>query len=82
MHHIKCRKCGSTHRISWHHVLPRVFFRGKGMQIPLCCRHHRIIEFIICGAEMLVGDVEYGQRFKLPEDDYQRIAERFTHSTI
>jgi hypothetical protein len=77
-----CRKCGAKRRLTVHHILPRVFFGERHEKITLCCRCHRISELLIAGAELVKGNMPYGQRFRMTDWDYRDIVRRYTHKPL
>ena len=80
MKHQKCLKCGTFHNPSLHHIVPKYF--GGHMVIPLCRDCHRKIEQIICAIEHHKSGFPYGQRFRLPDDEYEFIASNFCRKEI
>jgi predicted restriction endonuclease len=81
---MKCAKCGRGVRdgitLSFHHVYPKIFFGNKDVDEGVClCKEkcHLKIEILIQGAEMLVGNVLMGERYKLSKSDYERITKNF-----
>lgn len=79
-----CLKCGTTHQITNHHVIPKVhliFFKIKRLTAPtvsLCCKCHRDIEKHILFSEALLNRTRIGERLPLPKvDDYWYILSIF-----
>lgn len=78
----KCEKCGSRQHPTEHHVRPKLFYGRQGLTITLCCCCHRRIENIICAIEHHRSGLPYGQRFKLPGDEYDFIANNFCRKEL
>ena len=76
----RCIRCGTTRRLSRHHILPKVFWNGYGGTVVLCMDCHRGIEAIIHKAETKLSGSK-SVRYKLNEDDYKGILRRFLISS-
>ena len=77
---MKCEKCATRNRPTFHHLVPRVF--GGTMTVCLCYDCHRKIEQIICAIEHHRSGFPYGQRYKLDNDEYIYIAENFCRKSF
>ena len=79
---MKCSKCGSKERLTDHHVYPVCHFAHKrdGLKIKLCVYCHRRIEDYILAIESHLGNVRYGERYKLDKSDYERTIHNFLHN--
>jgi hypothetical protein len=77
-----CIKCGSDYQVQEHHVLPKTFFHGSGPIIDLCAKHHRQIESIISAIEHHRSGNRYGDRYQLPEKEYEFIANNFCRKEV
>ena len=76
---MRCSKCQTRDRLEKHHVYPVCHFGGKrdGLKICLCRFCHMKIEFILLSVESYVGDVQFGTRFKLTTQDYDKITRHY-----
>lgn len=76
---MKCSKCGSTDRLTDHHIYPVCHFGGKhtGIKVKLCVDCHRKIEDNILAVEAHLGNRWFGNRYKLSKSDYERILHNF-----
>lgn len=77
MKHYPCEKCGTRHRPTRHHILPKVFFGGYGGISDLCCGCHREIERRILQREREVAGNNKITRHKLNEKEYRQILADF-----
>lgn len=77
-----CEKCGTKHRITFHHLAPRVFYGRKGETICLCEHCHHQVESIILAIEHHRSGFPYGNRYKLDRDEYIYIAENFCRKSF
>lgn len=77
MKHDKCERCNTRHRPTRHHILPKVFFNGRGGIAHLCFGCHRDIERIILKAERIASGNPKIARFKLHESEYKQIYKEF-----
>lgn len=81
---MKCAKCGREGgngvTLSFHHLYPKCHFGNKDVDEGIClCKEkcHPLVETLIQGAEMLVGNVRMGERYKLSKSDYERLNKNF-----
>lgn len=79
MKHHPCEKCGTRHRPSRHHILPKLWWRGYGGICHLCTHHHREIEALIQAEETKHSGTK-SRRFKLHESEYREILRCFLGS--
>lgn len=71
-----CEKCGTRHKPSRHHILPKIFWNGYGGICWLCVGCYRQIEDVIRKTEIQVSG-QKGWRFKLDQDHYKQILHDF-----
>ena len=76
---MKCSKCGSTEKLTEHHIHPVVFYgrKNNNLKICLCQYHHSKLEDAILAVESFIGNTTIGTRFKLERVDYEKILQSF-----
>ena len=72
-----CEKCGTRHRPSRHHNLPKCFYHGRGDITWLCVYCHRKLEEQIFIEEKLACKDNKVRRFNLGSDKYHKILCKF-----
>jgi hypothetical protein len=75
-----CQRCGTSANITDHHILPLAHFGTKRTNrhtIPLCEKHHQILENGILFLEARLGGTKFGTRVKLKAQEYETIANLF-----
>ena len=78
-----CERCGTRHRPSRHHNLPKVFWNGYGGITWLCIYCHREIESIISEHERKASGYTYKvRRFRLQPEQYYKILEDFLNPPV
>lgn len=75
-----CQHCGATSGIEDHHINPKCHFgrRNNGKTAPFCRRCHDRLEDLIMSVESFIGNVKFGNRFKLHPNDYEKIVFNFS----
>ena len=76
-----CEKCGTHKEVTKHHIIPRIFGKGKGGICYLCRTHHDEIEQRILKVEHQMSGLPCG-RFKLEEQEYRDILNDYLSETI
>ena len=75
-----CLKCGDKHHLSIHHVIPRVFKKHDNNEtVCLCISCHKKLESYLLACESMIGNVQFGVRYKLRDDDYRHAIRLFCH---
>lgn len=74
-----CLHCGSPEKLEEHHVLPRCHFgrRNNRWTVTLCNRCHDNFETGLLFLESHIGNVGFGNRFKLHSSEYEKITKKF-----
>ena len=70
-----CAKCSSHGDMTKHHILPKVFYLGKGGVVYLCRTCHNNIEVVYLMAESLGRDKT--ERRKLMPCVYRKLLKKF-----
>jgi hypothetical protein len=76
---MKCSHCEDGISLTQHHIWPHVHYKDRGPRCWLCTKCHRKFEDIILGVESFVGNVHFGNRVKLKEEQYERLLRNFCH---
>jgi hypothetical protein len=76
-----CSRCSEIAHLETHHIYPQCHFgktqQGNRVGIKLCQRCHDHFEDMLCIIESVVSGQEYGRRYKLRKEYYEKATRLF-----